>query len=170
MLLVMLLLYVVALIARIVVVSTQSHNLRFKITVISLYHRAIVSAPPDARSASPWLPDDRPNPTTSSLHHRRLIIISPSHRLSIVTSLYRRRITSSSHHRFIIISLSSHCLSLLSLLLPLLASSTPTPRTILNTPSEMSCPYAAVFRLSPPLVAHSFTRLAIRSGQSRLIQ
>ena len=30
----------------------------------------------------------------------------------------------------------------------------------------MSCPYAAVFRLSPPLVAPSLTRLAFRSGQS----
>ena len=30
----------------------------------------------------------------------------------------------------------------------------------------MACPYAAVFRLSAPLVAHSCTRLAIRSGQS----
>ena len=37
------------------------------------------------------------------------------------------------------------------------ASSTPPPRAILNTPSEMPCPYAAVFRLSPPLVAHSFS-------------
>ena len=46
------------------------------------------------------------------------------------------------------------------------ASSTPTPRTVLNAPSEMACPYAAVFRLSAPLVAHSCIRLAIRSGQS----
>ena len=30
----------------------------------------------------------------------------------------------------------------------------------------MACPYAAVFRLSAPLVAHSCIRLAIRSGQS----
>jgi len=35
------------------------------------------------------------------------------------------------------------------------ASSTPTPRTVRNAPSEMACPYAAVFRLSSPLVAHS---------------
>ena len=35
------------------------------------------------------------------------------------------------------------------------ASSTPTPRTFRNAPSEMACPYAAVFRLSSPLVAHS---------------
>ena len=46
------------------------------------------------------------------------------------------------------------------------ASSTPTPRTGRNAPSEMARPYAAVFRLSAPLVAHSCTRLAIRSGQS----
>ena len=30
----------------------------------------------------------------------------------------------------------------------------------------MACPYAVVFRLSPPLAAHSCIRLAIRSGQS----
>ena len=35
------------------------------------------------------------------------------------------------------------------------ALSTPTPRTVRNAPSEMACPYAAVFRLSSPLVAHS---------------
>ena len=46
------------------------------------------------------------------------------------------------------------------------ASFTPTLRTVVNAPSEITCPYAAVFRLSPPLVAHSCTRLAIRSGQS----
>ena len=46
------------------------------------------------------------------------------------------------------------------------ALSTPTPRTVRNAPSEMACPYAAVFRLSAPLVAHSCIRLAIRSGQS----
>jgi len=40
------------------------------------------------------------------------------------------------------------------------------PRTVRNAPSEMACPYAAVFRLSAPLVAHSCIRLAIRSGQS----
>ena len=46
------------------------------------------------------------------------------------------------------------------------ASSTPTPRTVRNAFSEMACPYAAVFRLSAPLAAHSSIRLAIRSGQS----
>ena len=47
------------------------------------------------------------------------------------------------------------------------ASSTPTQRTVRNAPSEMACPYAAVFRLSASLVAHSSCiRLAIRSGQS----
>ena len=38
-------------------------------------------------------------------------------------------------------------------------------KVIINAPSEMSCPYAAVFRLSPPLVAHSFAH-SICSGQS----
>jgi len=46
------------------------------------------------------------------------------------------------------------------------ASSTPTPRIVRNAPSEMACPYAAVFRLFAPLVAHSCIRLAIRGGQS----
>ena len=46
------------------------------------------------------------------------------------------------------------------------ASSTPTPKTVRNAPSEVTCPYAAVFRLSAPLVAHSCACLAIRSGQS----
>ena len=46
------------------------------------------------------------------------------------------------------------------------ASFTPTPRTVRNAPSEMACLYAAVFRLSAPLAAHSCKRLVIRSGQS----
>ena len=47
------------------------------------------------------------------------------------------------------------------------ASSTPTPRTVRNAPSEMACPYAAV--LLPPFISSRrplCTRLAICSGDS----